>query len=378
MKKYIFNTIINAFTISFILILFVVKTVNAQSNNPPTISEDKLVLGNSFTLLKGQILNGDLAILGGTAVLDKDSQVNGDIAVLGGRLEINGNVNGNVQAFGGSIELGETALIAGSLYNFSSTLSQSEGAIILGQQIANLPFDLHLGDNVNPIVPDNQTVNSFSFIQFIGGILFSILQIFSLSALALILVLIAPKPSNRVARAIIKQPFVHWGIGLLTVLVLPILLVFLTITIVLSPFAIIGVLIFAIALIYGWINLGFALGKRLFGNKPTSMSPALEAAIGTLILSTIARITALVPCIGWFLVALVSLIGLGAIILTRLGTREYTISSPVRGKVTDTNRELGVILAENDDVDELNDIENGLDDKNNILDDEGKSLKNGE
>lgn len=372
MKNTIVKKIISAFLFSFIAAFFLVGIGYTQTTNPPNISGDKVVLGQSFILIEDQILDGDLAIVGGTALLEKNSQVNGDIAVIGGHLVINGTVHGDIQAIGGSLNLGETARVDGSLYDFGGTLTQYDGAVILGQQIANLPFNFHLGNDnsAQPNIPNIPVTKTSPFIKFIGGFLLSILQIFSLSALALILVLIAPKSTERISNAIIKQPFVHWGIGLLTVLVLPIVLILLVITLILSPLAVIGILVFGIVLIYGWINLGNAIGKRLFVNKSSSMSPALVAAIGTLILSSIARISALVPCIGGFLVGLVSLCGLGAIILTRFGTREYSISSPARATTTRTNLGSGVILAENDD--DLN-----VDIDKEISENEGESLENG-
>jgi len=316
------------FTIlSYFILIFCVAfpsfSVSAQSDNPPDINEDKVVIGQTFILKENQELNGELAIIGGTVILKKGSTVNGDIAIIGGAIEIEGTVNGDLQGLGGSINLLSTARISGSVYNFSTNLTQEEGAVIDGQQIASLPFDLDFGDFSVPNMP--KLSEKSNFFGFIGNFLFAILQILALGAFAMVIVLIAPKSTDRIARSIFKQPFVHWGIGLLTLFAVPAVLVILLITIILIPLGIIGILIFSFAILFGWLALGYAIGKRLFETGSRNYSPALVAGLGTIILTMVARFSAMIPCIGWTIGAALSLFGLGAVILTRFGTRDYPI-----------------------------------------------------
>ena len=69
------------------------------------------------------------------------------------------------------------------------------------------------------------------------------------------------------------------------------------------------------------------------------------AGIGTLIITIIARLAALIPCVGWTVGAILSLFGLGAIVLTRFGTRDYPLeiiskpASPVQSSASITNQE---------------------------------------
>ncbi len=74
---------------------------------------------------------------------------------------------------------------------------------------------------------------------------------------------------------------------------------------------------------YGWIGLGYEIGKRLLKSSSTELSPALVAGLGTLILTAISRLAAVVPCVGWTVGAVLALFGLGAVVLTRVGTRNY-------------------------------------------------------
>ncbi len=361
-----------SFAVILVLTILPGNSIFAQTNDPPIINEDKVVLGQNFTLLENQKLAGDLAIIGGTVRLSKNSTVNGDIALLGGVLTVEGTVNGDIQALGGTISLSETATINGSLYNFSSNLTQAEGAIISGQQIANLPFHFNFGNLNKPDLPQPLKTTSSKLLDIIGKFLFSILQIISLSALALLLVLIAPEASGRVANAIERQPFVQWGIGLLTSFAFPLGLLILILTIILIPIAFIAVFVITISLIFGWVGMGYAIGKRLFSNNKNKVAPALVAASGTLILSIIGRVVAEIPCIGVVLVFFVSLIGLGAVILTRFGTRDYLSASqktPPAAKTSSSGMEtpqIGSILADIDegDYDDLEDFDDESSDPN--------------
>ncbi len=70
---------------------------------------------------------------------------------------------------------------------------------------------------------------------FIGTLLWAIVQVLAVAALAILVLLLFPKPTERVSNALEKQPFVHWGIGLLTMFAAPIAFVVMMITILLIP-----------------------------------------------------------------------------------------------------------------------------------------------
>jgi len=327
MKKY--NTFFSIlFTMCLVFTLVSSVSANTKVNPPPSINEDKVVLGQSFTLLEDQILNGDLAVIGATATLKPGSQVNGSIAIIGGVLEIDGLVTGDVQAIGGTVNLKENALIKGSFYNFGSNLQQMDGARIEGTQISNLPFEFNFDDNDIPNLNNLPLEAARNTTSFLAKTLWAVLQIIALGGLAMLVVLLAPKSTNRIATAIGKQPFTHWGIGLLTAFAFPAVILVCIVTIIFIPLGLIGIMALTVAFTYGWIALGYEIGKRLFGSS-SNLSPALIAGPGTVILSVVGRILGAIPCIGWLFVSTLSLFGLGAIVLTRIGTRDYpeTIAS---------------------------------------------------
>jgi hypothetical protein len=323
---------------------------------PPPINEDKVVIGQTFILQEDQVLNGDLAIIGSTAILKDGSKVNGNIALIGGVLRVNGTVTGDIQALGGTVELMEAAIVQGSLFNFSSNLSQDDGAVINGQQISSLPFEFNFGNFTVPENPNLPLKTVQKATSIIGNFIWSILQILALAALAMLVILLAQKSTDRIATSIVKQPFVHWGIGLLSVFSIPAILAILMITIILIPISLVGFIIFAFSLIYGWIALGYAIGKRLFSENNHNLSPAVVAGIGTLIITIIARLAAMVPCVGWTVGAILSLFGLGAIVLTRFGTRDYpveittTLTPPIQSSSFTNLEDNTNLVIEADDI----------------------------
>lgn len=307
----------------FVLLAAFTSPVLAQSDPPPTISGDKVVVGQTFILKENQTLTGDLVVIGGTAILKSNAIVEGDVVLIGGVLDVYGTINLDLTALGGSVELMETAVIAGSLVNFGSTITQREGAAIQGDQIANLPFNFNFQDApfVEQVPVPNVTVRKVGGV--IGTLLWSIIQVLAVAALAILVLLLFPKPTERVSNSLGKQPFVHWGIGLLTAFAAPAAFVVMMITLILIPLGLIGFLTLGFALLYGWISLGYEIGRRLLKNTTNNLSPALAAGLGTLLLTTIARLAAIVPCVGWTVGAVLALFGLGAVVLTRAGTRNY-------------------------------------------------------
>ncbi len=321
--------------ILFLMMFGLSTPVFALPLDPPEpIDEDKVVIGQTFILKEDQELNGDLVVIGGTAILKPNSEVNGEIALIGGVLDVYGTINGDIQAMGGSLELMDGSVVNGSLYNYGSTITQNEGAVIEGQQIANLPFDFDFSTlpfvEQSPVPEINVTTRQIG--GFIGNFLWAIVQVLAVAALAILVILLAPQATDKVATSLGKQPFVHWGIGLLTIFAAPTIFVILLITIILIPLGLLGFIALGFAVLYGWIALGYEVGRRLFNNSASNLSPALKAGLGTLILTAVSRLAAIVPCVGWTVGAVLALFGLGAVILTRFGTRDYPPTAPLPSK----------------------------------------------
>lgn len=299
------------------LVFTIALALPAQAFAQTPEGDGKVVFGGSYRLSANESLNGDLVVLGGSALIENNAVVNGNVVVTGGSLDVDGKINGDVLIIGGTARLSDTANIQGDLSTVGGTLRRSENAVISGSVSIEGPNTL--GVTVPNITkPAAGTLLSDS-LKTVGSILWLFFQAIALAALAVVLVLFLGRPTERVAETIALQPVMSGALGLLTVVAAPGLLVILAITIILAPVSIIGLLVLLAALVFGWIAMGLELGKRMSASLKTDWAPAVSAGVGTLVLSLVAAVVSWIPC-GWVAPLLVSMIGLGAVIYSKMGT----------------------------------------------------------
>ncbi len=280
---------------------------------------DKVVFGGTYTLASGETLDGNLAVFGGTATIEQNSRVTGDIVLTGGALNVDGEVDKSISALGGSLFLNDHAIIHGDINMLGATIQRSPNARVDGKIVnssnAPLQFDLpgkvfapNLNDALKPITDT----------------LWLLFRSLAMAALAILTVLFLPVATNRVAQAVVSQPVMSGALGLLTLIVAPIALVLVGITIILLPVSLLGLLVVAVAIMFGWIALGMEVGKRLLGLFHADWPLPLAAGAGTFIMTLVVTWIGSIPCVGWLIPFIVVLLGLGGIVLSRFGTQDYT------------------------------------------------------
>jgi len=281
-------------------------------------SPGRLIVGGNFTLEDGEVENEDLMIVGGLVNLEDGSTLNGDILMVGGSLEVAGEVNGEITVAGGSLDIRGTAVIDGDVNAAGASLQRDPDATITGEITTEQdgPIIMTPGGIEIPRF-DMAMQPSFSFL---GYLLRAILW----ALVAMLLALFLPNQLRNMAKTAVAQPLITGGLGLLTAVVLPLVLVVLALTILMLPIALIGVLLLAIAWAYGLIALGSELGSRFAGIFKAQWHPALAAGAGTFLLMLVINgIEVAIPCLGWGPKIIVSVIGLGAVLLTRGGMQAY-------------------------------------------------------
>jgi len=284
------------------------------------LHDDRVVLGGSYTLYSGETLDGNLIIFGGIANTEADSLIDGDVLLVGGTLEINGEIAGDVIVMGGVVDVGESGVVAGDVVMLGGNVDQAVGADISGELIDGLTGPLSFNN-----FPARVEIPRLGFrFSPVFDLLWFVFRLFLWAAVAILVVLLLPKHTERTADTAVKQPLLSWALGLLTVVVLPFAVLLLSITIILIPGAVLLVLLAAIAWAFGLIALGYEIGKRLNSMFAYEWAPALSAGLGTFILILVINgLDMAIPCLGWVVPALVGMIGLGALLLSRFGTQEY-------------------------------------------------------
>lgn len=293
-----------------LVIIFLLFTLSGCVSLSP--GRDGLVVGENYRLESGETLSNDLTILGGNATIEEDATVEGDVAVIGGNVIIAGAVEGDISVMGGYVELKDNAIVTGDLNTLGGTVRRSAGARVEGQETDN-----------EPSIPVLNTPRMQVSFDPIVGPLTAIFQALALAALAVVLHLFAARLMERTGQTAIAQPVATGGVGVLTVLVAPALLLIMAITILLLPFSLLGVLLLVVAGLFGWLSLGLMLGRQITFRLQQSWSDPISAGVGTLVLSLLSSLLNVIPCVGWLANALVWCVALGAVGLTRFGTQPY-------------------------------------------------------
>jgi hypothetical protein len=308
------------------MIIYLPVTVKAASQTAfaQDIQGDKLVFGSTFTLSEGQTLEGSLIIFGGNAVLLPESLVEGDAVVMGGTLSADGTITGSILTFGGIVNVSDTAVVEGDVVEIGGELELGEDATIEGEVISGTSGPLEFA-----LPQFNQTagINVPKFRMWVNPIWDFLWYLFGSvmwAALAVLVVLFLPQHTSRAAQAAVSEPVISVGLGLLTIVVAPIILIAMAITIIGIPISLLAVTLLLILWAFGVIVIGTEVGKRLARMLRVDWALAVSAGIGTLLLTLVVNgIYELVPCIGWLAPAFVGIVGLGAVLITRFGTQKY-------------------------------------------------------
>lgn len=304
------------FALILALLIAIALPITAQAKDR---FEDKIVFGGIYTLESGEVLSGNLIVFGGSAVLEEGSRVIGDVVILGGNLDASGEITGNLVGFGGNLNLGTSAEVKKDLIVFGANLDREMGAIVNGQVINGFSgpiySDFPWGINVPRL--DLRVNPALQFGWYV-------LKVFLWAILAVLLVLFFPRQFDQIGNTAIHQVLISGGLGLLTAIIVPIILVLLLITLICSPLSLLGFLLLAVGWGVGLIALGLEVGKRIAEMFKQEWAPALSAGVGTLILIGVLNgLRAVIPCVGWVFPFLAGSVGLGAVMLTRFGAQAY-------------------------------------------------------
>lgn len=306
-----------------ILVLLISAILIPTTVSASGFEDDKVIFGSNYTLREGETLNGDLVVLGGNVTLEKSSTVNGDTVVFGGNVTVNGTINGNLVALGGIVILEEDALVQGDLTVISGTYDQAPGAIITGSIITeeNIPFEFDLPEN--GLFEGDFPVPRFNQLPFVSASWF-FFRLLIWTGIAILIGLFIEDPAKRINKAALGEPVISFVVGFGVLVVAPFVLLALIITILLSPVSLVGIFALIAAWVVGLVALSIEVGRKLVEALNQSLPVPLLAGIGMFIISLIFNgFNQLVPCVGWLPKFILGSWVLGAVILTRFGTRAY-------------------------------------------------------
>ena len=304
----------NILLFSFLLLLLITGCTSTPGTE--SLGDGTLVIGEVYTLENGKTLYGDVAVVGSSFAMEEGAVINGDISLIGSTAEISGEVNGDIFAMGGSTTLSSTAVINGDVNQMFHDLQLVPGVSVSGDiSTYSNPFTFpNVWTSIGAIFPHLTNPTQVLLNRLIGSTLFCFI--------ACLIVYLLPKPVQNCVNTIKNQPATTWGVGLLVSLVIPLFLIILAITICLSPIALILLVAFLVAIVYGWIALAVIIGEKFNKWLYLKMSLVLKTLVGALLISIMVSLINLIPCLGVPVSMIAGCYGLGGVIISRFGKIE--------------------------------------------------------
>lgn len=306
---------------------------------------------------ENEVINNDVVVLEGDLEIKTGAVVNGDVTVFNGDAFVDGLINGSLTLFNGDLEAGEAAVITGECVLLNGNAEYSEGGDLRCTSVENFklpeivppvaPNWLKIDPlppipplQANPTAPQapTQPVSPSGASGFwgtlgrIGGVFGSSLL---MGLLALVVGAAMPSHLQQVQTTIREKPVASGGVGLLTMVAVPSLIVLLVPLSIILTFVCIGLLGFPIMILLavglvlgallGWIAVGYWLGQRLLRPGKSGRRVAPAAALGTFLVTMGVGMFGVVSfAFGGTLLALIILwMGLGAVVLTQFGAKPY-------------------------------------------------------
>ncbi len=293
---------------------------------PPALAQGgvggRVIFGDDFVLRTDERLDGDLVVFGGHVTLEPGSWVRGAVLAFGGDVRIAGHVDRDVSALGGNVVLEEGALVGGDVVT-TGRLTRAPDAVVSGLVVGG-------GEERRPEPPSlGSWLASASLgvdwarrmaAGFGSWVMQTIVGTWVVVSLGIVVALLIPGLTRTVSEVLVGYPAESVGVGLLTLLVAVLAVPLLIITCLGIPLAIVGLIVLAVAALFGWIGAGLAMGARLLQAwKVEGYQPFAAVAVGLLPLTLLASL----PVLGSLVVIGVGSWGLGSVVLTRFGTVLY-------------------------------------------------------
>lgn len=285
------------------------------------VADDLRVMGGSITVdnkVGGDLVaaGADIALRPGAAVaggadlsaanIVVEGRIDGALRARAERIRIDGEVRGPVSLEGEQIELGPKARILGALtYASAAGISRAEGAVV-GGPLTREAGPLGRAGRPGPAAAEPGLES--------GGL---VLMYVALLAFAAAFTLLMPRFTDGAAGELRRAPWAALGIGIASLVALPVATVLLFVTLLGIPVALALMAIYPVLLLAGFVVGAMALGRT--ASSALGKAPAAGpggSRLGMLALALLVLVLlGLVPLAGPLFLSLLALAGLGAGVL---------------------------------------------------------------
>jgi hypothetical protein len=279
-----------------------------------------------------EIIGEDIIQFADNIIIEEDEIVEGDVVSILGDVVVYGMVEGDVVSVGGSLTVGPRGEIDGDAVAVGGQVRKEPGGIISGEKVS-----IGTGPGVT-VHPKWVGGNVFSRL---GRLFIFILWTAFLCVIGAIVIAAARKQMRNVTGLARREAFKMGLIGLLSWIIIAVAIAFFTVTIIGIPIGLFLIpLVTALAVLFGYIAVGLAVGER-FGNGAgrsiyTSMALGIILLQALAILGGILRLPggglgivgAIISVFGWAVIIVAATVGLGAVVMSRFGTKGPETKQP--------------------------------------------------
>jgi hypothetical protein len=251
-------------------------------------SDDRFVVVGPVLVDRAQTAN-DIAVVDGDVTIR--GRVSGSIFVVDGDVTIRGTVDGDVVAIAGLVTLGRRGSVGGDI-----DYGDKRPVLVPGAKVGGKVEKFDVGDA-----------------GILGAIGAFIAITISMFLLGLVLLLLAPRAADAVARTGRAKGLVCAGVGLLGIILIPAIAIVAFITLVGIPLGVVLLLLFAALLAISYVTAAFVLG-RLVLKKGARI---LAFLVGLVILGLLT----LIPIAGAIIGFLAIIFGLGVLLVSLFRAR---------------------------------------------------------
>jgi hypothetical protein len=255
--------------------------------------------GSAVIVNTNEVACGTLMDFGGNVAIN--GEMHGHVTVFGSNIVIVGTIIGDIDLYSGVLTLQPGSHMQGDIHLYGSQLIKSNGSHFKGNIINRT-------ERINWLIGDGE----FSFPTW---------SILIWLALGLLVIRLLPEHVMFVRATTVHKTKRSFLIGLLSILLAPVVMIVLAALILPIPVAIIVALGLIAAWALGTVAIGWLIGEQMVrAVAPRWNTRPVQVAVGLAALALLGSL----PYIGWLINLAVGLLGLGAVFLSRFGTRLYS------------------------------------------------------
>jgi cytoskeletal protein CcmA (bactofilin family) len=265
-----------------------------------TVGRNLTVAGGNIELAPSAAVRGGLVAAGGS--VDVAAPVSGSIKIAAGNLVLSSRIEGNIDAAVGTLRVTSKAEINGNVdYWSGKEASIAEGARIGGKIMRRVPPE---GRELFPGLA-SAALAAWAMLVFISFVSTLVLGLLSARFL--------PGFHDSAVANLRERPWPSLGIGFVTVVVAPVVCALLFATIVAIPLALILLAAFFILLYWSRIFAISRIGDTILRRFRPAPGRTSAFVLGLFVY----YLLAIIPVLGWIVILLAVLFGLGAELLAR-------------------------------------------------------------